>query len=65
VVTLRTFALGKLALLTVLPRKLNFRGVTDFSLGKLPREIFFPLKLEYVRRTIEFPLTVTLHGLKG
>ena len=65
VVTLRTFALGKLDLLTVLPRELQFRSVTDFSPGKLPRENFFPSKLEYVKRTIEFPLTVTLHVLKG
>ena len=45
--------------------KLKFRSVTDFSPGKLPRENFFPSKLEYVKRTIEFPLTVTLHVLKG
>ena len=39
VVTLQTFHLGKLDLLTVYPGKLDFLSVTDFSLGNLPREI--------------------------
>ena len=63
VFTLRTFALGKLHLLTALSKESLI--VPDFSPGKLPKEIFFPSKLEYVKRTIEFPLTVTLHVLKG
>ena len=39
VVTLQTFHLGKLDLLTVYPGKLDFLSVTDFSLGNLPRGI--------------------------
>ena len=35
-VTLHTFALGKLDLLTVSLGKVNFSSVTDFSLGNLP-----------------------------
>ena len=37
VVTLQTFHLGKLDLLTVYPGKLDFLSVTDFSLGNLPQ----------------------------
>ena len=36
VVTLHTFALGKVHLLTVSLGKLSFSSVTDFSLGNLP-----------------------------
>ena len=35
-VTLHSFALGKLGLLTVSLGKLNFSSVTDFSLNNLP-----------------------------
>ena len=64
-VTLHTFALGKLDLLTVLPRELKIRSVTNFSPGKSPRENIFHRSFEYVKKTIEFLLTVTLHVLKG
>ena len=40
VVTLHTFYLGKLDLLTVYQEKLDFLSVTDFSPGNLPRENF-------------------------
>ena len=55
-VTLPTFSLEKLDLLTVSLRKLNFSSGTDFFLtwGK-----FYRLELGYVMRTIEFPLTAT------
>ena len=36
VVTLQTFYLGKLDLLTVYPVKLDFLSMTDFSLDNLP-----------------------------
>ena len=58
VVTLHTFALGKLDLLTVFLGKLNFSSVTDFFLGNLPGEIY-RLELGYLTRTMEFPLTAT------
>ena len=38
-ITLHTFALRKLDLLTVSLGKLNFSSVTDFSLGNLPGKI--------------------------
>ena len=59
VVTLHTFALGKLDLLTVSLGKVNFSSVTDFSLGNLPGGKFYRLELGYVTRTIEFSLTAT------
>ena len=40
VVTLYTFALGKLDLLTVSPGKWNFLSVTDFAPGNLPQGNF-------------------------
>ena len=40
VVTLQTFYLGRLDLLTVYLGKLHFLSVTDFSLGNLPRGNF-------------------------
>ena len=40
VVTLQSFYLGKVDLLTVYLGKLNFLSVTDFSLGNLPRGNF-------------------------
>ena len=46
VVTLHTFALGKLDLLTVPQGKLNFSSVTDFSLGNLPGGNFIVWSLD-------------------
>ena len=54
VVTLQTFHLGKLDLLTVYPGKLDFLNVTDFFLGNLPRGNFIVWGLE-----LDFPLTAT------
>ena len=65
VVTLRTFALGKLDLLKVYRVKSKFKSVTDFSRGKLPGGRFYLMELEHITRTIYFTLTVTLPGLKG
>ena len=59
-VTLHTFALGKLDLLTVSLGKLYFLSERFFprymllTWGK-----FYHLELAYVTRTIEFPLTAT------
>ena len=49
VVTLHTFALGKLDLLTVFLGKLNFLSVTDFSLGNLPGGNFIVWTLDMSR----------------
>ena len=58
-VTLQTFYLGKLDLLTVYQGKLYFLSVTDFSPGNLPSGDFCLLGLGYVSGTKEFPLTAT------
>ena len=50
VVTLQTFHLGKLDLLTVYPGKLDFLSVTDFSLGNLPRGNFIVWGLDMSRK---------------
>ena len=48
-VTLQTFYLGKLDLLTVYVRKLEFLSVTDFSLGNLPPGNFIVWGLDMSR----------------
>ena len=55
VVTLHTFALGKLDLLTVSLGKLNFSSVTDFSLGNLPRGNFIVWSLDMSRELDSYP----------
>ena len=49
VVTLHTFALGKLDLLTVSLGKLIFSSVTDFSLGNSPGGNFIVWTLDMSR----------------
>ena len=49
VVTLHTFALGKVHLLTFSLGKLNFSSVTDFSLGNLPGGNFTAWSLDISR----------------
>ena len=56
VVTLQTFYLGKLDLLTVSLGKLKFASVTDFSLAKLPRGNFICLGLNTSKEQKDFPL---------
>ena len=53
VVTLYTFTLGKLDLLTVSPGKLNFLKVTDFAPGNLPRGNFIIWDLENNRFSLD------------
>ena len=60
VVTLQTFYLGELYLLTVYQRKPDISSVTNFSIGNLPLETFSRLGLGYVSRKIKCPLTATL-----
>ena len=55
VVTLQTFYLGKHDLLTVYLGKLDFLGVTDFSLGNLPRGNFIVRVLDMSRKQQSFP----------
>ena len=55
VVTLQTFHLGKLDLLTVYPGKLDFLSVTDFSLGNLPRGNFIVWVLDMSQEQKSFP----------
>ena len=50
VVTLQTFYLGSLDLLTVYLGKLHFLSVTDFSPGNLPRENFIVWVLDMSRK---------------
>ena len=49
VVTLQTFFLGKLDLLSVYLGKLDLLSVTDFSLGNLPRGNFILWGLDMSR----------------
>ena len=50
VVTLQTFYLGRLDLLTVYLGTLHFLSVTDFSPGNLPRENFIVWVLDMSRK---------------
>ena len=50
VVTLQTFYLGSLDLLTIYLGKLHFLSVTDFSPGNLPRENFIVWVLDMSRK---------------
>ena len=50
VVTLQTFYLGRLDLLTVYLGKRHFLSVTDFSPGNLPRENFIVWVLDMSRK---------------
>ena len=55
VVTLQTFYLGKLELLTVSLGKLKFASVIDFSLANLPRRNFFSLGLNKSKEQKDIP----------
>ena len=61
VVTLHTFALRKLDLLTLSLGKLNFSSVTNFSLNNLPggNSIVWSLDMSLMSSTTEFPWTAT------
>ena len=54
-VTLQTFYLGKLHLLTVYVGKIDFLSVTDFSLRNLPRGNFIVWGLDMSPEQSTFP----------
>ena len=55
VVSLQTFYLGKLELLTAFQGRLKFVSVTNFSLAKLPRENFIFLGLNTSKAQKDLP----------
>ena len=62
--TLHTYALGKVRLLTVSLGKVHFSSVTNFCLGNLPGLNFIAWSLDMSQEQ-EFPLTATPKRKQG